>query len=386
MINLGWKEKWIDYESISWSGTENQCSREISISLPYNPYDTNVEQINISLGDIVFVYDDDKCLFIGVVTSRDKSNEVGTVAYVAKDFMHYLLKSDGTYKFTNTTPEKITKKVCSDIQVPVGSLAKTKTNIKKMLFEEKGVYDIIVAAYRKAKAKTGKKYMPVMQGKKVAVIEKGLSSGVCLTQGVDITNAIYRDTTDNMVNLVKIYNDSLKKLGQVQSKKNVEQYGIYQKTYTKEKGVNAKTEAKAMMVGITQEASIDAIGDVRAVSGTSIDINDPATGLTGTFFITSDTHVFSNGVHTMKLGLSWDNEMEAGAETVEENGKKELANSAKCYYLESSSVYHSSTACSSCKGKNTKKTTVGKIKKIKITSGKNKGKRKYKACSKCWMT
>lgn len=386
MIKLGWRDKWIDYESINWSGTENQCSREISISLPSNPYDTNVEQINIALGDIVFLYNDEKCLFVGVITSRDKSNEVGTASYIAKDFMHYLLKSDGTYKFTKTTPEKIAKKVCSDLKIPVGKLAKTNTNIKKIFFEEKGMYDIIVAAYRKAKAKTGKKYMPVMEGKKVSVIEKGLSSGVCLTQGVDITNATYSDTTDNMVNLVKIYNDSLKKLGQVQSKKNVEKYGIYQKTYTKEKGVNAKSEAKAMMVGITQEASVDAIGDVRAVSGTSIEINDLATGLTGTFFISSDTHTFSNGVHVMKLGLSWDNIMEEGAETVEDSGKKELVNSAKCYYIESSSVYHSSTSCSSCKGKNTKKTTVGKIKKIKITSGKNKGKRKYKACSKCWMT
>lgn len=386
MIYLGWQDKWIDYESIAWSGTENQCSREIAFSLPSNPYDVNTEQTKIKLGDIVFVYDDSNQLFIGVVTSRDKSNAVGTASYVAKDFMHYLLRSDGTYKFKNTTPEKITKKVCSDLQIPVGALAKTKTNIKKMFFDEKCMYDIIVAAYRKAKAKTGKKYIPVMQGKNVSVVEKGLSSGVSLTQGVDIMNVTYSDTTDNMVNLVKIYNDSLKKLGQVKSKKSVEQYGIYQKTYTKEKGVNAKTEARAMMVGVTQEASVDAIGDVRATSGKSININDPATGLTGTFFITSDTHTFANGIHTMKLGLSWDNTMEEGAETVEDSGKKELANSAKCYYLESSSVYHSSTSCSACKGKNTKKTTVGKIKKIKITAGKNKGKRKYKACSKCWMT
>ena len=386
MIRLGWKNKWIDFESVQWSGTENQCSREMTFSLPSNPYDATMEQNQIALGDIVFLHEDDKCLFVGVVTSRDKSCAIGTASYIAKDFMHYLLRSDGTYKFKNATPEKITEKVCSDVQVQTGTLTKTKVNIKKVLFQEKCLYDIIVAAYRKAKAKTGKKYMPVMEGQKVSVIEKGLPCGVCLTQGVDIINATYRDTTDNMVNLVKIYNESLKTLGKVQSKKSVEQYGVYQKTYTKEKGVNAKTEAKAMMVGITQEASVEAIGDVRAVSGKSIEIIDSATGLTGTFFVSSDTHTFSNAVHTMRLGLSWDNIMEEGAETVEDSGKKELTNSAKCYYLESSSVYHSSTSCSACKGKNTKKTTVGKIKKIKIASGKNKGKRRYKACSKCWMT
>lgn len=386
MIKLRWKTKWIEYESITWSGTHNQCSRSVEFTIPCNPYDRDFENQAIKLGDLIYLYDGSTQLFVGTVTSREKTAEVGSASYVAMDFMHHLLRSNGTYKFKKTTPEKIAKKVCKDLQIPTGSLAKTKCNIQKMFFEDQCIYDIIVRAYRKAKAKTGKKYMPVMDGKKVTVIQKGLKSGVTLTQGVDITEATYSDTTDNMVNLVKIYNDSLKKLGQVQAKKTVSTYGVYQQTYTKESGVNAKDEAKAMMVGVTKEASISAIGQIKAISGYSIEINDKATGLTGTFYITSDSHTFSDGVHTMSLELSWKNEMEEGAESVEDDGKKELENSAKCYYLESSSIYHSSKSCSACKGKNTKTSTVGKMKKIKITKGKNKGKRKYKACSKCWQT
>ena len=41
-----------------------------------------------------------------------------------------------------------------------------------MFFEDACIYDIIISAYRKAKALTGKKYMPVMVGNKVSVIEK----------------------------------------------------------------------------------------------------------------------------------------------------------------------------------------------------------------------
>ena len=65
---------------------------------------------------------------------------------------------------------------------------------------------------------------------------------------------------------------------------------------------------------------------------------------------------------------------------------RELENQAKCYYLSTSTIYHSSTSCSACAGKNTKKSTVQEIKKIRIESGKNKGKRKYRPCSKCWIT
>ena len=385
MIRLRWKEKWIDFESVEWSGTENQCSRQVTFTIPSNPYDKSFEKLAIKLGDLVYLYDGTKQLFVGTVTQREKTAEIGTASYTAMDFMHHLLRSNGTYKFTKTTPEKITKKVCSDVKVGTTKLATTKCNIAKMFFEDACIYDIIISAYRKAKALNGKKYMPVMVGNKVSVIEKGKSSGVKLVQGVSITDASYSDTTDNMVDRVVIFNDKKKKLGQVEEKKNVSSYGVYQQVYAKEDGVDAKKQAKAMLVGITKEASIESIGDINAISGYSIQIDDKATGLSGKFYIESDTHTFSDGVHTMSLELSYENSMEEGTD-YEGTSKKVVANNEKCYYLSSSTVYHSRTSCPACKGKNTKKTTVEKIKKIKITAGKNKGKRKYKACSKCWMS
>lgn len=141
-----------------------------------------------------------------------------------------------------------------------------------------------------------------------------------------------------------------------------------------------------MLVGVTSEITVEAPGNLKAISGRSIKIDDKATGLKGTFYITADRHNFSNGVHTMTLTLSRVNEMEEGAEAEEDSGKKELENQAKCYYLSTSTIYHSSTSCSACAGKNTKKSTVQEIKKIRIESGKNKGKRKYRPCSKCWIT
>lgn len=158
-----------------------------------------------------------------------------------------------------------------------------------------------------------------MSGKKLGILEKGKKSGVTLDQSVDITSATYSDTTDNMVNMVRIYSDKREELGKVQSKKQVKKYGIYQQTYTKEEKVDAKSAAKALLVGITKEASIEAIGNLKAISGYSINIQDKVTGLTGTFYITEDTHTFENGVHTMTLGLSWSNIMEEGAQTEKED-------------------------------------------------------------------
>lgn len=399
MIKLKWSGYWIEYVRIEWSGSDEQCSRQISFDIPGNPYDKTFHNIKIKLGDIVKLCDGKKILFIGTVTTRERSGEIGTVTYTAMDFMHHLLRSNTTHKFKNMTAESIAKKVCREIGIPTGKLAATKYNIPKLFFEDQCIYDIIITAYRKAKSHTGKKYMPAMAGKKVSVIIKGKDTGVVLEQGVNITGASYTDTVDDMVNRVEIYSEKGKKLGRVEKAAHVSKYGVYQNTYTKEEKVNAKNVAKGMLAGITKSSSVEALGDIRAVSGYSIKIKDKATGLTGKFYIKSDSHTFENGTHMMQLELSLVNTMEEGADAgtggkgtakKKKSGrsagvaKKQLANSAVCYHTESGTVYHSTTGCSSIKNRKTKSSTVIKLKSVKLKSGKNKGRRKYKPCSRCW--
>lgn len=381
----------LKFNSLEWSGTDTQVSRELTFTLPYNPYDKDFSNAGIKLGDLIYFYYGGKKKFTGTVTSREAKAEIGTVSYTAKDFMQHLLRSNTTIKIKNMTPEAATKKICSQVGIKTVNLAKTKVNISKMIFNDQPIYDIIIALYRKAKKTTHKKYMPVMNGRNVSVVTKGISSGVTLYQGKDITSATYQDTTDNIVDRVLIFNDKYKKLGKVENKKNVSKYGVYQSVYTKEKGVNAKTAAKALLTGVTKEASIEALGNIAAVSGKSINIQNSAAKLTGKFYITSDTHKFENGTHTMSLSLSYINTMEEGADTesTKESSKKsskknkpKITNAAKAYYFESGTVFHSSKSCSACQNAKTKakETTVAKIKKMK----KANGKRKYKACSKCW--
>lgn len=381
----------LKFSSLEWSGTDTQVSREVNFSLPYNPYDKDFFSANIKLGDLIYFYVNGKKKFTGTITSREAKAEIGTVSYTAKDFMQHLLRSNTTIKIKNMTPEAATKKVCSQVGIKTSNLARTKISISKMLFSDQPIYDIIVALYRKAKKTTHKKYMPVMNGRNVSVVIKGTSSGVTLIQGKNITSATYQDTTDNVVDRVLIFNDKYKKLGKVEDKSDISKYGVYQSVYTKEKGVNAKKAAEALLTGVTKEASIEALGDIAAVSGKSIKIQNKAAKLTGTFYITSDSHKFENGTHTMSLNLSYVNTMEEGADTEStkkskkkssKQNKPKLTNASKAYYFESGTVFHSSKGCSACKNAKTAvhESTVAKVKKMKNRNGK----RKYKACSKCW--
>lgn len=316
MISLKWTSNdrkssaTLPFSSLSWEGSASQCSRTVTFTVPYNPYDKNFDMPNIKLGDIISVYDSKNLIFIGTVTQRERTNAVGMVSFTARDYMHHLLDSSACYKFKNLTPEAITAKVCKDVGISVSSLPQTKINIAKLLIEDSAMYDIIIKAYRKAAKVTGKKYMPKMDGSKLSIIEKGLSSGIVLTTNINITSASYSETIDGMINKVRIYDENGKECGMVSNSANINKYGIYQATYTKEEGVNATTAAKSLLTGITKEANIEALGDIRALSGYSLKIKDKATGLTGVFYIESDSHTFENGTHMMSLGLAFSNTME----------------------------------------------------------------------------
>ena len=420
---LKWKKKIVPFVELTWSGTDTQASRLIEFDLPWNPFDKNFPKWKIAKGDVVELWFEgsNHAWFVGTITSREKTDEIGTAHFVAKDYMHYLLQSTGTYIFKNTTPEKITKKVCGDLGIKTEKLFKTGINIKKMIFEQQCLYDIIIKAYRKVKSETKKNYMPTMLKDKVTVLEKGNASGVELTQGVNITSARYADNVDNMVNLVKIFNDKHKEVSAVRNAKNISTYGIYMQAYQKESGVNSTKAAKAMLNGTTREATVEALGDIRAMSGFSIVIKDPATGLSGTFYITSDSHTFSENNHIMTLELAWKDTMESGADTwkkaaVASTGggsfggggggsytvtpatytpQKPQTNQTYGYYVDglrtgpqtcNKTTYHSHTGCVLLKNEKKKnsQSTVHKKLVLNLRKQQDIQGRKIQPCAACW--
>lgn len=295
--------------TLTWQGTATQVSRTADITIASNPYDKTLKAPVIANGDIIKFTENDET-YIGVCTGLQKTGEIGTATYNTKDFMHYLLRGTYNRKFKNMTPEAITKKICSDLNITIGKLAITNIHLSKVTCDGAAPYNGIVKAYNRASKKCGNYYMPIMQGKKLGVVLKWEECGITLKN--TMTSSEYNENTDSMVNQVVIYTEKGAKVGVVKNQQSIDRYGLYQETYTKEKGVNAKTAASNMLHGVTKEGKLDdVLGDVRAKAGYAIRIRDEATGLTGKYYITSDSHTWENGRHTMSLELTFVKEREA---------------------------------------------------------------------------
>lgn len=318
--------------SVTWAGSAKQAARTVVFSVAYSPNDKNVKTLGIKLGDKIVFYpgypDDKKTKFVGIITQRERKSEMGELQYTATDGMMHLLRSSGTYRFANKTPEKIAQMICRDVKVKTGSIAKTKMPIAKIFFQERPYYEIIMAAYTKAYRKNKKKYIAQMNGDKLEVIQKGkIIPNFHIRQGERITDSSYSENIDNMVNRVYIYNSSNQKIGSISNSKWASRFGIFQNAISVDSG-NGIKEAKAELHGVDKTASLTMIGDCRCVSGLGVIIEDFRTGLKGKFWIENDSHQWNSGVYTTTLELAFKNIMDKQEEDEEQEASSSASSSA----------------------------------------------------------
>lgn len=362
---------------MTWEGSVEQASRTLTLDIINAQSDDNIKNNIINKGDIISAFENNNKIFYGQVLTIEKKSESGTISYTCRDFAYHLLQSQATYNFKNTTAEKIAKKVCSDVQIAIGDLAKTNVTIKKLLMDSRSIYETIMAGYTKASKTTGEKYMLRMDGKKVTVVKKGkIIENYRLSENYNIISSSYTESLENIINKVIIYDKDNKKAGEVKNESSIKLYGIFQSTYTKEDGVNAKTAAKKLLETVEKEVAVDIIHPtLECISGNGIKVYDKATKLTGIFWIENDSHTFENGVWTANLTLAFKNVMDKQEESDKQEKKSKKKSSASgsitAYYTLDSKKYHSKKTC--CNMKKPISTTVAKAER--------KGKEK---CKKCW--
>ena len=310
--------------TVSWSGSVSQAARTAEITVVNAPNDPNLERLNVKIGsgDTIKLYENEENIFLGEVITTEKSSEYGTITYCCMDLLNHLLRSTAIYNFENTTAEEIARKVCADFKIETGEITESKAPINKMIVDGETIYDIIMQAYTKASRQNGKLYLCHMEGAKLSVKEKGiLVQNFVLAEEYNITNAAYQETIENMVNVVKIYNDTGKQIGEVKKEEWTRQYGIYQQIYKKEDGINEVTAAMNLFVGVEKTVTVDGInGNLECIAGNGVEVQDAATGLSGIFWIDGDTHTWENGIHTMNLELNFKNLMDEKEGSESEGG------------------------------------------------------------------
>lgn len=309
---------------IEWSGSTSSASRQLSIDYINAPYD-NFSLPEICTGDFLSFSPGSEEVFFGQLFGSEKSTAIGTITYVAFDMMKNMLESTGSYKFKNLTAEAIAKMVCDDAQIPIRWLHETTVVIPSMLCESMTLYDIVMAAYTKAHRITGDKYFPMIYKRGFAVYAaQWIVSGFEIDAEQNLIEASIKETMDNIVNVVKIYDEKGKQIGEEKDDKSKAKYGTFQAEYKQEKGISPTDAAKKLLKTTPEQViRVRSTGDANCLSGYFVNVYDDTTGLCGKYWIRSDRHTWEPNGYTMELDLSFESIQGTVESTKEQEGKKQ---------------------------------------------------------------
>lgn len=275
--------------SAEWSGNLDQVARTLSVELL---------EVAPELGDPVTLALDGKTLFQGFVMYAGREGESRSLE--AMDRGVYLA-NNAVYKEYSGTPQAVARQVCAEFGVDVGRLEQRPDVVKVTSTGNLSAYQAIEQAYEGEDFRR-RQYVIRMDGAALCVERVGADVVAAVRDGIESSRQTY--SLKGMVNRVVILDaDGKKAAGTVENAGDRSQYGTFQATYQTQKDKNAAEEARKALRGVEQTAKVVAQGLPACVAGKAVQLEHAASGLTGTYAISADAHVWTAGGYTMTLEL-----------------------------------------------------------------------------------
>lgn len=294
-------------QSITWSGDYQSCARTLDFELVSLYTDKNIPSVACELGNAVVFKQDNRILFEGFVFERQKDTGSSIISITCYDRGIYLKRNESSYKFSGLTAEAITKKVCTDFGIAYGSIASTGIKISRN-FIGTNLYQIIMTAYTLAAEETGKQYMIRFNNSKLNVIEKAVTDETLIIQGgSNLMSATTSESITNMINQVAIYNSDDILIKTQKNNEAIKLYGVMQSYLKQSDGDDATKKAKKTLSdnGVKQKITINNLGNIANITGGTVVVKEPYTGLYGLFYIDSDVHTWKLGQYYNKLTVNF---------------------------------------------------------------------------------
>jgi hypothetical protein len=300
--------------TISWRSNKDELGDELSFDIAFN--DTKYFPVNpCDLGDVVVLKNNEEITRV-VLVEENKSGR-SPIGYSGFDYAFYLNKSNAIYQFNKMAADQCIKKILGDFNVPVGNITSMPTKIDK-IFPNNKVSDIIKKIIEMVEQSQGQKYlMEMRQGKLFIEKQKDLivkgtfklfDNGATHDVTSAISNPSKRRSIADMINSIQVVGNNDKLVLTKEDSALVSKYGKLQKVVQldqKEKLTAqqiAQNELNAL-AKVIEETSVELLGDDRVRAGRLFELNEPITGIKGTFLIKDVKHTIVNGIHRMTPNL-----------------------------------------------------------------------------------
>jgi hypothetical protein len=304
--------------NLTWRDTVDTLGVEVDFELPMNRYDKKFEFLyDITLGDPIQILNaKGEVLVQAIIVTETPSGKI--TSFTAYDMAWYLNKSTVIKQFKKMIGNDCVKSLCKEIGINV-EVTGLDTKIDK-IYKDKAVSEVIKDIIEQCSQFNSKKFfiefnngtlkvMPYQKIKVFGTFEIQKDKFININEnigGVSLSKSIV--DMKNSVLVVTENKGAIRTIGEEQDSKSIEKYGKLQEVVTLDEkefskaNLVAKNELKKLN-RITEDFSIDVLGDDNVKSGRVIDIDLPLFNLKGEYLIKESNHTISNHIHKISLKL-----------------------------------------------------------------------------------
>ena len=304
--------------NLMWRDTVDTLGVEVDFDLPINRYDKKFEFLyDITLGDPIQILNDKgETLVQAIIVSETPNGKI--TSFTAYDMAWYLNKSTVIKQFKKMIGNDCVKSLCKEIGIKV-EVTGLDTKIDK-IYKDKAISEVIKDIIEQCSQFNSKKFFiefdknklivsPYKKIKVFGTFEIQKDKFININEnigGVSLSKSIV--DMKNSVLVITENKGAVRTIGEEQDSKSIEKYGKLQEVVTLDEkefskaNLVAKNELKKLNK-ITEDFSIDVLGDDNVKSGRVIDIDLPLFNLKGEYLIKESNHTISNHIHKISLKL-----------------------------------------------------------------------------------
>ena len=299
--------------SITWSGDYRNVARTLTFSPVVSAVDRHLPRPPTELGGSAQFWHDSTLLMDAYSLERSRDSLGNTIDVTAYDKGLYLTRNSKCMRVTQQTAEAVTAALCGEFGISVGSLASTGVPITRN-FLGVNLYKIIMTMYTLASDQTGKKYRIRFRGPDLEVVEMRQSEeSILLRPGSNLLSCVTKESASRMTNSVAIYDDEFNLLQTQQDDAAVRLYGLMQAAIKFSAYDDPVGHAKQLLAenGLQTAITLNALGNLKLITGNTVAVEEPVTGTCGLFWILSDVHSWKKNVYQTKITVSLETLMDS---------------------------------------------------------------------------
>ena len=284
--------------SIGWEGAKDTVARSFSFEFLYNPQVEDIPRYKCKVGDKVEWIEDDKTLFLGYIESTQYSTDNDSISITCYDFASRLARSKFVGRMRGTLNE-LANNICGSFNIKNG-VNVDNSHVHNIVSDgDLSYYEVLKTACDTM----FERYTLYMEGDTLKLAEHNIVAEFTIGQNIRSSN--FSQSISDMVTKVLVIDNDGNLLNSVEDKENLQKFGLFQETYNYNKDVaNNLAEAKKLLKGVENEATIVVNNDNKCISGRFIKVYEPINNFDGVFEIQTDNHVIgTDNVMTLEIKL-----------------------------------------------------------------------------------